>query len=107
MELPQRKPNRLSDFDYNQNGAYFVTICTQDRRKILSSIVGGGAHDAPNVVLTTKGTSRAPSPTNAVIPRLISTFKWFYHLWDSKWEKVCMVLRVHSICDMIKTVRQI
>jgi len=40
MELPQRKPNRLSDFDYNQNGAYFVTICTQDRKPILSTIVG-------------------------------------------------------------------
>ena len=43
MELSQRKPNRLSDFDYNQNGAYFVTICTQDRKKILSDIVGDGS----------------------------------------------------------------
>ena len=42
MELAQRKPNRLSDYDYNQNGAYFVTICTQDRRTILSDIVGDG-----------------------------------------------------------------
>lgn len=42
MELPQRKPNRLSDYDYNQNGAYFVTICTQDRKRILSHIVGDG-----------------------------------------------------------------
>ena len=23
MELPKRKPNRLSDYDYNQQGAYF------------------------------------------------------------------------------------
>ena len=43
MELPQRKPNRLSDYDYDQNGAYFVTVCTQDRRKILSTIVGDGS----------------------------------------------------------------
>ena len=42
MELLQRKQNRLSDYDYSQNGAYFVTICTQGRRKILSEIVGGG-----------------------------------------------------------------
>ena len=27
----------------------------------------------------TKGTSRAPSPTNAVIPHLVSTFKRFCH----------------------------
>ena len=120
MEHPERKANRLSEYDYSIGGAYFVTICTQDRKKILSTIVGGGAHDAPNVVLTdigkivqkqiinsnripgitvdkfvimpdhihlivlvnetaTKGTSRAPSPTNAVIPHLVSTFKRFCH----------------------------
>ena len=43
MELPQRKPNRLSDYDYDQNGAYFVTVCTQDRKNILSTIVGDGS----------------------------------------------------------------
>ena len=42
MKLQQRKPNRLTEYDYNQNGAYFVTICTQDRKKILSEIVGDG-----------------------------------------------------------------
>jgi REP element-mobilizing transposase RayT len=42
MELSQRKPNRLSDYDYNENGAYFVTVCTQDRKPILSQIVGDG-----------------------------------------------------------------
>ena len=42
MEHPERKPNRLIEYDYRTNGAYFVTICTQDRKKILSSIVGDG-----------------------------------------------------------------
>lgn len=42
MELPQRKQNRLHDYDYSQNGAFFITICTQNRRKILSNIVGDG-----------------------------------------------------------------
>ena len=37
-----RKPNRLPDFDYGSNGAYFVTICTENRRHILSDIVGDG-----------------------------------------------------------------
>ena len=40
MEMPQRESNRIEDYDYSQNGAYFITICTQDRRKILSKIVG-------------------------------------------------------------------
>ena len=47
MEFTVRKPNRLTEYDYNQNGAYFVTICTQDRKKILSSIVGDDAHIVP------------------------------------------------------------
>ena len=40
--MQERKQNRLQDYDYNQNGAYFVTICTQDRKPILSQIVGDG-----------------------------------------------------------------
>ena len=55
MDLPQRKPNRIPDYDYNQSGAYFVTICTQDRKQILSHIVGGGARDAPVITLTKIG----------------------------------------------------
>lgn len=42
MENRQRKPNRISGYDYSHNGAYFITICTQDRRRILSDIVGDG-----------------------------------------------------------------
>ena len=47
MDLPQRHPNRLENFDYNQSGAYFITICTQDRKPVLSNIVGDDAHIVP------------------------------------------------------------
>ena len=47
MEAPNRKQNRLSEYDYSQNGAYFITVCTQDRKKILSQIVGDDAHIVP------------------------------------------------------------
>lgn len=40
MDLPQRKQNRLENYDYSQNGAYFITICTKERKKILCEIVG-------------------------------------------------------------------
>jgi len=51
-ELPQRKPTRLRDFDYSSTGAYFITICTENRRQILSQIVGVDVPDDPkNVVL--------------------------------------------------------
>ena len=46
-ELPIRKAVRLKNFDYSSCGAYFVTVCTKDRRKILSQIVGGDVLDAP------------------------------------------------------------
>ena len=55
MDLPNRKNNRLENFDYGQNGMYFITICTQNRRKILCEIVGGGALDAPKIKLSEIG----------------------------------------------------
>ena len=120
MGLPKRKPNRLKNYDYNTPGAYFVTICTQDRRPTLGKIVGDGALDAPHTCLTEvgqtvyryilsgnnipdisvdkfvimpnhihmillinstviDGTSKAPSPTNALIPHFVSTLKRFCH----------------------------
>ena len=52
----ERKPNRIEDYDYSQNGAYFITICTQDRKRILSKItVGTGVLDCPQVQLLKHG----------------------------------------------------
>lgn len=39
MDIKQRKQNRLSSYDYSTIGAYFVTICTHDRQRILSEII--------------------------------------------------------------------
>lgn len=55
MDLPKRKPNRLFSYDYNREGAYFLTICTQDRKCLLSRIVGDDALDAPTNQLTNIG----------------------------------------------------
>ena len=38
-ELPKRKNLRLKQYDYSSAGAYFVTICIKDRKRILSDIV--------------------------------------------------------------------
>ena len=61
-KLPERKIIRLKKFDYSSVGAYFITICTQDKKPILSQIVksdnkfsyntndivvGDGAFDVP------------------------------------------------------------
>ena len=50
-KLPNRKPTRLRTFDYNSVGAYFITICTQNKQKILSRIVRTGVLDGPRVEL--------------------------------------------------------
>ena len=48
-EFPKRKHPRMKFFDYSSNGSYFVTICVQNRKQILSSVVDN------NVVLTPYG----------------------------------------------------
>ena len=68
MEFKNRKPLRLSEFDYGTPGAYFITICTHNRQKTLSQIVGaihespnsaeplvGAIHESPKSILTAKG----------------------------------------------------
>ncbi len=47
-DLPKRKPTRLKGFDYSTPGAYFITICVKDRKRLLSDIpVGDGVLDVP------------------------------------------------------------
>ena len=41
-ELKKRKNTRLKGADYNRNQAVFLTICTKERKCILSRIVGTG-----------------------------------------------------------------
>ena len=38
MDLPKRKPARLKGYDYSQDGAYFITICTQDREELFWNV---------------------------------------------------------------------
>ena len=51
MEQPSRKNTRLETFDYNSVGAYFITICTQNKEHLLSEIkltsVGTDVPDGP------------------------------------------------------------
>ena len=42
MNLPQRKRMRLPDYDYSENAMFFITVCTQNRKKVLSEILSVG-----------------------------------------------------------------
>ena len=54
-DLKTRKTPRWQTFDYNNSGVYFITICTQNRRCLLSHIVGTGVLDCPKIELTKYG----------------------------------------------------
>ena len=42
-DFPKRKQIRLKGFDYSKCGAYFITVCTENKKNILSVIVGEGS----------------------------------------------------------------
>lgn len=53
MGMPNRKPNRLTHFDYSQPGYYFITICTKNHHSILRR--GAQCAPAPLPPLTSAG----------------------------------------------------
>ena len=55
MEYPKRKPNRLPEFDYSTAAAYFVTICTDQRKNRFWYDVGAIIDRPQSVPLTEAG----------------------------------------------------
>ncbi len=129
---PTRKKMRLPGWDYSTEGAYFLTLCTNDKRQIFSHIVGRDILDAPEAVLSqygrlvqdalqylsehsngivihnwvimpnhvhilmsitkegmlAKGASGMSRPTEAIIPRFVSSLKRFTnkHSGEDLWQ---------------------
>ncbi len=56
-ERPTRKPNRLHGYDYSQNGAYFVTVCTKNRVEYFWEPNVGAIIDRPpwDAILSREG----------------------------------------------------
>ena len=55
MELPKRKQNRLTEYDYSTPHAYFITICTNNRRNLFWMNTGAIIHDPKEVKLSKYG----------------------------------------------------
>ena len=55
MDLPKRKTNRLTEYDYSTPNAYFITICTHDRKNLFWTDVGAIIVRPENVPLTKLG----------------------------------------------------
>ena len=68
-ELPKRKKLRLQNFDYSTPGAYFITICTHNRKCMLSYVVGA-IHESPEIKLTEYG-----KIVNRIINNIPNRFK--------------------------------
>lgn len=41
--MKSRKTIRMKEYNYSNNGIYFITICTSNRKEILSKIKNVGA----------------------------------------------------------------
>ncbi|MDO4862393.1 MAG: hypothetical protein Q3984_06960 [Eubacteriales bacterium] len=55
LQLPQRKATRLKGYDYSSPGVYFITICTQNRKCMLSDLVVGEGLAPPETRLSEIG----------------------------------------------------
>ena len=92
MDRPSRRPNRVPHYDYSQAGAYFVTVCTQDRKMLLSRI----SHpDRPEL-----------SPRGCVAEKYIHQMDAFYdHLSVDKYvimpDHIHLLITIHETADPI------
>ena len=55
MDLPKRKQNRLVEYDYSTPNAYFITVCTKNRKNLFWMEVGAIIDRPNNVPLTNLG----------------------------------------------------
>ena len=84
-QFPQRKQLRLKNFDYSTPGAYFVTICTHNRKCILSRIVRE-IGESTEIQLTEYG---------KIVDRLINTVPLPYRVTIDRY--VIMPNHIHLI----------
>ena len=90
MNLPNRKNNRLKNYDYSTSGAYFLTICAKNKRCMFARIVGGGVLDAPQVQLTDFG--------NVIKNRIMSMNETYSHVKTEKY--VIMPNHIHLLVSI-------
>lgn len=55
MELPKRKHNRLTEYDYSTPNAYFITICTDKRKNLFWNTVGATVGRPQDIPLSKHG----------------------------------------------------
>ena len=73
--FPTRRPTRLQNYDYSQNGCYFVTVCVAEKEHLLAhykskaEIVGAGLRARPQDALILSRLGREVEKTIQYIDR--------------------------------------
>lgn len=81
MEYKTRKNTRLETFDYNSVGAYFITICTQNKEHLLSQIILKDSFvgtDVPDGPQTNKGIIVELTEYGKIADKYINQLNNFY-----------------------------
>lgn len=55
LKLPNRKQIRLQGYDYSSEGAYFLTLCTENRKNYFGKIEQNGLLSEPRIRLSRYG----------------------------------------------------
>lgn len=89
-----RQKNSLPFYDYSQNGAYFVTIYTRNKQKILSDIRRDNPCGCPKVIL---------SPLGEIAENAIRIIEQKYNIKIDKY--VIMPNHIHMILTIENSIR--
>jgi len=65
--VKNRKLNRLTGFDYSQEGAYFITICTYEKKYLFGRITTTAAVGANGRSPDIEQNGRSPDNCSCVI----------------------------------------
>lgn len=91
-EIKKRKELRIPDYNYSEQGAYFITICTQDRKCILSKINEGENDIKINLLYA-----------GAIAEKYIKSINNIYDNLKISYY-VIMPNHIHMICDIFERV---
>ena len=93
MSHPEREQNRLMGYDTSQNGAYFITVCVQDRAEILWKSVSRVIKQWKGAITKQAGTSIWQKSFHDHIIRNEREYEKIWNYIDGNplcWEKDCL-----------------
>ncbi len=103
-KLPQRKQLRLKEYDYSQEGYYFITICTKNRKELLSKILSNSKDKSDNVGVAVLGDPQIElTKIGRIVEKYLQNYnKFFENIFVD--EYVIMPNHIHFIIALSKRV---